>query len=243
MSAAARSAATFPVASKTVASTTDWNPMLDRSVGGGVAGLRVYLARHGESVNNAGQALVEDPPLTARGRWQAARLAETWDRLPVDGIVCSPLWRSLETATPLAARLGVPLFGWPDLVEVNRSWPQDGHASADVAARFPHVSWAPSLDAVGWPMYPGEESEAQVAVRAKQVAARIAAAFPAAGAVVLVGHAGFTQGLLRHWLGAPVSTFFPSGNCHVHALNLAGDGSVRLEGANMALWPESTDGG
>lgn len=199
--------------------------------------MRVYLVRHGESVNNAGEVLVEDPPLTALGRWQAARLAETWERLPVDAIVCSPLWRSLETATPLAVRLTVPLVGWPELVEVNRSQPLDGHPSTEIHARFPHVSWEPSLDEVCWPLYPGEESELDVAARAKRVATRLSARFPVSASVVLIGHAGFTQRLLRHWLGVPATTSFSSGNCHVHTLSLGDDGSVRLEGANTSLQP------
>ena len=63
----------------------------------------LILVRHGETAaNRAGQYLGRaDPPLTARGREQAARLAGVLP--PADHIVTSPLQRARQTAAALGA--------------------------------------------------------------------------------------------------------------------------------------------
>ena len=50
-----------------------------------------------------------DPPLSPRGRDQAARLAHWLDAHPLDAIVVSPLRRARETAEPLARAKGLEI--------------------------------------------------------------------------------------------------------------------------------------
>ena len=72
----------------------------------------IYLARHGETADNAPPKRVQgrlDPPLNERGREQARALAER-----VAGMGFAALWssnqrRALETATIVAERLGLEL--------------------------------------------------------------------------------------------------------------------------------------
>ena len=47
--------------------------------------------------------------LNARGKKQAEQLAEALSMLPINAIYCSPLERASETASPLAAKLRLPL--------------------------------------------------------------------------------------------------------------------------------------
>ncbi len=100
--------------------------------------MRLHVVRHGESVNNAGLAPVPDPPLTPLGRAQADWLGACWPDEAFDGLICSPLWRTLQTAEPLLATVRMErTVAWPALMEWNRSNPLDGHPPAEIAARPP----------------------------------------------------------------------------------------------------------
>lgn len=65
----------------------------------------LYLIRHC-------QAGGQDPaaPLTAEGRAQAEVLADFLGGFPIDRIVSSPYSRAVETAAPLAGRLGLDIL-------------------------------------------------------------------------------------------------------------------------------------
>lgn len=162
----------------------------------------ILLLRHGESVNNTlpEHAHIPDPPLTARGRAQAERLAAALAPLRPDVVICSPLLRSLQTAAPLAAGSGVPWLCWADVVEVNRAHPDDGQPLADLQRRYPGVDFEPGMP---WPGFPGRETGDQATARADRLSRRLEAGFPAAARVAVVGHGGFNAFLLRSWLGAP----------------------------------------
>jgi probable phosphoglycerate mutase len=69
----------------------------------------VHLVRHGESAGNVNPALrrSDDPPLTERGREQAARAAAALARAGLDAVYSSPLRRARETAEAIAAAAGV----------------------------------------------------------------------------------------------------------------------------------------
>jgi broad specificity phosphatase PhoE len=83
-------------------------------------GVRIYVARHGESeANVAGVASGwSDVALTARGRQQARELADTMRGIPLDAIYSSTLSRSRETAETAAAGRAVQAL--PGLRE--RNW-------------------------------------------------------------------------------------------------------------------------
>ncbi len=188
--------------------------------------LRLHLLRHGESVNNASTTPIPDAPLTPCGRQQAEWVAAAWRGEHLDAVVCSPLWRALETAEPLVRARESPVHGWLELVEWNRSYPTQGRSPVDVGRRFPWVRFDPPLADVGWPAYPGSEREEQALVRATAVTERLAVAFPPSlvdgvPRVVLVGHQGFHGLLLRRWLHTG-AVRFRLDNGHVHTLEVAG---------------------
>ena len=79
--------------------------------------VRLYLVRHGESEANVAHCFANGTqgyPLTARGRAQAAVLAERLttelEGRPPDSLHTSPVLRARETAQILANRLGTPLL-------------------------------------------------------------------------------------------------------------------------------------
>ncbi len=80
-----------------------------------------YLIRHG---------LTDAPPnilcgrmpgvhLTPEGRIQAQRLAERFRGFSLSALYCSPLERTIETATPLAELLDVPIQVIEDISEID----------------------------------------------------------------------------------------------------------------------------
>ncbi|KAJ6604699.1 histidine phosphatase superfamily [Mycena vulgaris] len=80
----------------------------------------IYIARHGfrmNWINNTWKSetgLPRDPPLAAFGVTQAQELAEYFLSLPENqrptAIFSSPYYRCLQTANPVSAALGVPIY-------------------------------------------------------------------------------------------------------------------------------------
>jgi broad specificity phosphatase PhoE len=96
----------------------------------------IWLIRHAESTWNAagrwqGQA---DPPLSARGREQAARLAEGLRGEGIERLVASDLARAAETARIVGAALGLEPWPEPRLRELDAgAW--SGLTRAEIEAR------------------------------------------------------------------------------------------------------------
>ena len=81
----------------------------------------LHFIRHGETDWNAGRRVQgnTDVPLSARGREQAEELAARLADWPIGAIYSSDLRRALETARPLAERLGLEPIVDPILRERN----------------------------------------------------------------------------------------------------------------------------
>ncbi len=168
---------------------------------------RLFLVRHGETAANAEMRYLgsRDDPLTERGMEQAGRLADSFENLPVSAILSSPLRRALDTAAPVARKLGLRLqidsrlregdFGeWEGLTRrevLDRS--------AEAAALL--VRW--EKDPRCTP--PGGESMEAVQARMLELVAEQAAR-PAQGWIVLVSHVGPIKALLAAALDLPISS-------------------------------------
>lgn len=63
----------------------------------------VYLVRHGEKASGS------DPDLTPQGRVRAQNIATTLRRVGIQSIFSTSTARTLQTAEPLAQRLGLPV--------------------------------------------------------------------------------------------------------------------------------------
>jgi broad specificity phosphatase PhoE len=93
----------------------------------------IYVVRHGESeANREGRYQGrQDSPLSALGHQQAAALASTLSASRVARVISSPLGRCVETALPVAARLGVPLECDDRVIEIaHGTW--EGRLRAEV---------------------------------------------------------------------------------------------------------------
>jgi broad specificity phosphatase PhoE len=78
----------------------------------------LYIVRHGDPHEDHPQR-PGDPPLTVLGRRQARRRAHQLARHPIDRIVSSPQQRALDTAAPLAEKLGLKIEVIEGLAEVD----------------------------------------------------------------------------------------------------------------------------
>lgn len=97
----------------------------------------VLLLRHGETDMTQGRYCgSSDPPLNARGREQAARIANLLRRKSLAAIYSSPLLRALQTAEPTAHALGLQVRVIDALREINFGrW--EGLTFADARRRYP----------------------------------------------------------------------------------------------------------
>lgn len=64
----------------------------------------IYLVRHGEKATDG-----NDPSLTPQGRQRAQNIASILRRVGIQTIFSTPTARTLETAKPLSASLGLPV--------------------------------------------------------------------------------------------------------------------------------------
>ena len=82
----------------------------------------LYLARHGETVDNANQIMQGQTQgeLNKNGLRQARELSEQWKDREIDVVVASDLKRSVDTATIIAAPHGLEVVTTPLLRE--RDW-------------------------------------------------------------------------------------------------------------------------
>ncbi len=80
----------------------------------------IHLVRHGETLWNAEhriQGMTPDVPLTKLGEAQADTVADTLSGRPIGAVIASDLLRAIQTATPLAERLGLLVRTDPALRE------------------------------------------------------------------------------------------------------------------------------
>jgi probable phosphoglycerate mutase len=102
-----------------------------------------HFIRHGETQWNVDRRIQghTDVPLSAMGREQAEELADRLMALPIGAIWSSDLRRALETARPLAARLGLEVSVTAALRERNFG-DDEGKIDDEVWPRHPSEHWA-----------------------------------------------------------------------------------------------------
>lgn len=155
-----------------------------------MTGLRLILARHGQTESNTRMSMdtgVPGGPLTDAGRRQAEELADALAAEPVVAVYASTMLRAQETAAPVARRHGLDVQVVPGLEEVyagdldRRSDPESLRAFAEVF----HGWLVPDGD-LNRPL-PGGETGRAVLDRATAALTKITAAH-AGGTVVVVSH-------------------------------------------------------
>lgn len=193
----------------------------------------VHLVRHGESSGNVDPALFRqgDPPLTPRGREQAARVAEALRAAGLDAVFSSPLRRARETAEAIAAAAGLEVRAASGFHEVDMGRLSRPESAADRAERDAlFAAWLAGDRGRG---FPGGEDFPAVVRRVEAGLAALAAATAGGGRLAVVSH--------RIAIAAAVALGAPGGDppgacayCSVTTLRRDGDGPWRLEAAPHA---------
>ncbi|MBN9511553.1 MAG: histidine phosphatase family protein [Alphaproteobacteria bacterium] len=160
----------------------------------------MILLRHGQSeFNVVFTATRRDPGiidarLTALGEEQAERAAVAFAGEDIRRIVVSPYTRALQTAAPIARRLGVPVVVTPTVRERFAFACDIGSPRSSLAEAWPQHDFS-ALEEVWWPA--AEESGAEVVARATRFRAEIAA-LPDWEGTLVVSHWGFILSFTGH---------------------------------------------
>lgn len=163
--------------------------------------MRLLLARHGQTVWNAGRRFQggSDVALSDLGRAQAEALGRAVRSYRVAAAYVSPLKRALETAEIALAGTGIPLVPLPELRELSLGeW--EGFTVGEIRARDgdPYLAW---LRAPHDCSPPGGEPLPEVCARVLRAVERIAARHPNGGDVLVVAHGGVISVYACHLLG------------------------------------------
>ena len=157
----------------------------------------MILLRHGQSEFNLHFGATRrdpgiiDPRLTALGHTQAQEAAEQLAGQGIERIIVSPYTRTLQTARPVAAALGVPVTIDP-LVRERYAFACDiGSRRGQLEREWPHHDFGEVAE-VWWPNE--EEPEASIVERAARFRAGLAARHDWANTLV-VSHWGFILSL------------------------------------------------
>lgn len=170
---------------------------------------RVTLLRHGQTEYNAEGRMQGhlDTRLTEEGRAQAAAAAPLLAELPFDRVVTSDLTRAHDTATVVAAAVGLPLSADKRLRETHLGeW--QGRTVAEIEHKDPGAIAAWRSDPRWAP--PGGESRVDVVVRSLPVVEELDLAYaddPGERSVLLVAHGGMIAGMVCGLLGLPEPTW------------------------------------
>jgi 2,3-bisphosphoglycerate-dependent phosphoglycerate mutase len=164
--------------------------------------VQLVLVRHALPEPVRGGGGPADPPLTALGEQQAARLVAALGS-GVAGLYASPMARARGTAAPLAAALGVE----PEIVPDLREYDAD-------AAHYVPVHEMARLDPPAWDrmlagLLPAHVDVPAFTARVDAALERIVAAHPGRATAVVVAHAGVINAWLAHLLGIARPLAFP----------------------------------
>lgn len=187
----------------------------------------MFLVRHGESeaaIRGQSFPLVDghgDPALAPEGRAQADRLADRLAGQGVDAIYVSTLRRTVETAAPLATRLGLAPRVEPDLREVFLGDWEGGAFRHHVAEGHPAARRM--IEEERWDAVPGGEPMADFRARVQAGLERVVSAHPDEK-VVVVSHGGVIGELVRRAVESPRSfAFVGADNASISHLVVSAD--------------------
>jgi len=208
-----------------------------------------YVIRHAESLANTGLDESLNSALSERGRAQAAAIERRFAGCLARAIYSSPFARALQTAAPVARRLGLPVRVRPELCEF-QGLPAGSVAElglggiAEITAQCAAAQACPDYaDAFAWP--PADETLSAMIARTRSFVAYLKGRWSGRDDVVIVfGHGSPIARLIEAWLtDQPGPGFrFMIDNAAVAGLRYV-DGVSSLIYLNEASHLQSLDGG
>ena len=160
--------------------------------------MKLHLVRHGH-YPLLNQALGGRAPhaLSPLGQAQAAALARVFAQRPIAAVIASPVTRAMQTAAPIADRLGLPVEPDECFSEIEfAGW--TGKGFAELAPDPAWQAWNTFRCTAG---IPGGETILQVQARA--IAGILAVSGSGSGLeAIIVTHADVIKVILAHFMGA-----------------------------------------
>ncbi len=186
----------------------------------------ILLVRHGESEPASLDdpfPLVDgrsDPALSPEGREQAQRVAARLAGEGLDAVYVTTLRRTVDTAAPLAERLGLTPAVEPGLREVGLGDWEGGLFRKMVAENNPTAMrmWAQE----SFEVIPGAEPSAEFSGRVRGAVLRLAAAHPGQQVAVFT-HGGVIGQALAMAAGSRPFAFITADNASISRLVVAGE--------------------
>jgi broad specificity phosphatase PhoE len=157
----------------------------------------MILLRHGQSEFNLHFTAtrrdpgIRDPKLTALGQQQAEAAAQALAGEGITRIIASPFTRALQTAAPIARRLGLPVLVHPQVRERYAFTCDIGSPRTELALSWPQHDFS-GIDEIWWPAE--EEPADQVEDRAQLFRAEMAS-LPDWRHTLVVCHWGFIMAM------------------------------------------------
>jgi len=166
----------------------------------------ILLIRHGENdYVQTGRMAGRLPGvhLNEYGQQQACELAEALAQAPIKAIYSSPLERALETAAPLAEKLGLPVNVRPGLVETGiGDW-----AGMELRAARKLPEWKTVQNAPSRFRFPGGESFVEIQTRLVNEIESIAKEHKGHEVVACFSHADPIKLAVAYYMGMPLDHF------------------------------------
>lgn len=163
----------------------------------------MIMLRHGQSEFNVHFSAtrkdpgIADPKLTKLGHEQAERAAEALEGRGLRRILASPYTRALQTAAPVARRLGIPVTIHPGVRERYAFTCDVGTGRAELARCWPEHDFS-GIEEVWWPT--AKEAPTGVLARAALFRAEMAA-LPDWPHTLVITHWGFILAMTGQSLG------------------------------------------
>lgn len=189
-------------------------------------GTDILLVRHGESAparEGHPFPMVDghgDPPLADEGEREAELVGDRLAVEPLDAVYVSGLRRTVQTAAPLAKRLGITPAVEPGLREVRLGEWEGGLFRIRVAEN--HDVAQRMWETQRWDVIPGAESTEDLAARVRAAIERIAAAHPDQRVAVFT-HGGVIGQVLAMATGATGFAFIGADNASITQLVVTGE--------------------
>jgi 2,3-bisphosphoglycerate-dependent phosphoglycerate mutase len=216
--------------------------------------MRILFIRHAQSTNNllwdqtgSSDGRSSDPTLTELGNQQARALCENFTRylilhdenqIPQSKniyLYSSLMWRSLQTAQPIAEKYGLPLLGLRDLHEVGGVYLKDpetelnvglpGKKPSELKLTYPDLQFVQKVDEEGWYNQPYELDE-QAHTRAQRLVNWLMEKhYYTDDVVILVSHGAFFNYFMTKLLriNPPYYGWFVMNNTGVTAIEVDND--------------------
>jgi 2,3-bisphosphoglycerate-dependent phosphoglycerate mutase len=185
----------------------------------------LFLVRHADAIPEADEiipsGIYDDLPLSRTGRKQAQALAERLGGLSFDAMYSSPLRRCLETAAPLAERLGMTPIVEERLKEIKlgniRPLPADGQnlAALTKALQERQIDIVRNAGETGhWDEIP--DSEQSSAFRRRVIESLDEVVSKHIGQrIIAFAHGGVINAYIAEVLGLEKDFFFPAANTSI----------------------------